>query len=435
MNGRKIAISLGAITVATTMSWSAMAQEAHNFMTEKERELCVTRAEFSHNLAKLLREKGIYGTEEEGKDFADISSSHTYYADVMLLEEIGVVNGDGNGTFRPDDLILYQEAAAMMGRVLHADAWITEKCGAYPEGYIIHASQEELFRGMAVGMESPVGKNNMQTMLTNLSSKIQVHNVIKRLGCDDYNGTVYIDCYPKHWQGYAEKPTATSNGYFKIVPEKLLYSYDNENWRVAYETVDGKRIFYNLPENKNFINVYYAWETGAFVGVTLDANKMYYSYDYINWTEGEPPNRAHEIMEITMEKYPLGIPKTMVFSDAKSGLYFSLFPYEVEDYISKQFETAMIEPKGNMVWASKDLIDWIGITIPEEVHYYKLFTVRRDIGAILLTAAVDFTDEEKAYLDAEEKTAKELGKGYDKPQYKYEKYILHFDDILKLFAE
>ena len=40
---------------------------------------------------------------------------------------------------------------------------------------------------------------------------------MKALECDDYNGQVFIDAYPKQWQGFEEKPIASSNGYFNIL--------------------------------------------------------------------------------------------------------------------------------------------------------------------------------------------------------------------------
>ena len=93
--------------------------------------------------------------------------------------------------------------------------------------------------------------------------------MMKALGCDDYNGQVFIDAYPKQWQGFEEKPIASSNGYFNILPGKLLYSYDRETWNVLYEDVDGKRVYSNLPTDVDIEGARYAWEYNCFVNALL----------------------------------------------------------------------------------------------------------------------------------------------------------------------
>ena len=431
MKKRKIFISLLSVVLSTVLMLGQAVQALSVSMTEEEKQMFVTRAEFSYELAELLRDKGIWGTEKTSDGFSDISPEKAYYTDILLLEEIGVVNGDGNGNFRPDDLITYQEAVAMLGRSFRGDEWIVRNCGAYPDGYTIFAMQEGLLGGIAVRVDMPVSRSNMETLLKNLGNKIKIYNnVLRKMGCNEYNGSVYIDYYPKHWEGYAEKPVASSNGYFNIVPEKLLYSYDNETWHVAFETVSGKKMYYGLPEYME--GVRYDWAYKSFVSAPFSVEKTYYSYDYIHWYEGEPEQEKFASLEATEESYPFGIRKESLFSDAEAGLYFSFLPYEVEPYMSKAYATELVEPKSNMIWASKDQVNWVGISLPDEVHYYKVFSVRKDIQGIIISGAVDFTEEEQQYLDTLEKEAAEQGLGYDRPQYKYEEYIISFDDILKL---
>lgn len=63
---------------------------------------------------------------------------------------------------------------------------------------------------------------------------------------------------------------------------------------------------------------------------------------------------------------------------------------------------------------------------------YAFFTgagINESAKALIIDGAVEFTDDKKAFLDNEEKTASEQGLGYDKPWYKPEKYILRFSEI------
>lgn len=70
--------------------------------------------------------------------------------------------------------------------------------------------------------------------------------------------------------------------------------------------------------------------------------------------------------------------------------------------------------------------------MPEEVKFMYRAVFNKMAQAIVVDGAVEFTEEEKAYLDNEEKIAAEMGLGYDKPAYKTEKYILRFSEIKKL---
>ena len=92
-----------------------------------------------------------------------------------------------------------------------------------------------MFNGAAAAVEHDVTLKDAYTMLNNLDNFFNTYDLMERLGCDTYNGEVYIDYYPKEWQGVAEKPAVSvngySNGYFKILPSKLLYSYDNQEWQ------------------------------------------------------------------------------------------------------------------------------------------------------------------------------------------------------------
>ena len=431
MNKRKPLFLCVAVLLVTVLLFSQAAQALSVSMTEEEKQMFATRAEFSHALAELLRDKGVWGTEKESDGFSDISPEQAYYADILLLEEIGVVNGDGNGNFRPDDLITYQEAVAMLGRSFRGDEWIVRNFGPYPNGYTIFAMQEGLTQGVAMQMNMPVMRGNMEALLKNTGEKIKVYSdLVQKLGCDDYTGQLYIDYYPKHWQGYSQKPIDSSTGYFHIVPEKVLYSYDNETWHVAYEAIDGKTVFYGLPEYVEAAR--YNWAYKAFESVPYHPEAMYHSYDYKTWYPGPATQRKYEDLAVTEESFPFGIQGTSLFTDTASGLYFSFLPYEAAYYMSKTYGIEMVETKSNIIWASKDQVNWIGITLPEEVYYYKSFTVRSDIQGIRLDCAVDFTEDERQYLDAVEKQAEEAGGGYDRPQYKYENYIIPFDDILKL---
>ncbi|MEG1131954.1 MAG: S-layer homology domain-containing protein [Romboutsia sp.] len=80
----------------------------------------VTRAEFAKMLVEI---KGIDLDKKAEENFSDVNSSDWYYNYVATLAKEGIIKGDGNGTFRPNDTITRQEAAVMIAKA----ARISEK--------------------------------------------------------------------------------------------------------------------------------------------------------------------------------------------------------------------------------------------------------------------------------------------------------------------
>lgn len=77
----------------------------------------VTRAEFARMLVQLRGESVKEADLKE--NFSDVKPSDWFYKDVATLASLGIVKGDGNGTFRPDDTITRQEAAVMIAKAIN----------------------------------------------------------------------------------------------------------------------------------------------------------------------------------------------------------------------------------------------------------------------------------------------------------------------------
>ena len=71
----------------------------------------VTRAEFAKMLVEL---SGLSVKEDAEAEFSDINEADWFYGYVATLADMGIVSGDGNGTFRPQDAITRQEVAVMI---------------------------------------------------------------------------------------------------------------------------------------------------------------------------------------------------------------------------------------------------------------------------------------------------------------------------------
>lgn len=77
----------------------------------------LTRAEFA---TMLVRAMGLAEDPASQARFSDIATGTWYYGYVQTAARAGLVNGRGDGTFGPNDLVTREQAAAMLMRALRA---------------------------------------------------------------------------------------------------------------------------------------------------------------------------------------------------------------------------------------------------------------------------------------------------------------------------
>ncbi|MER2038711.1 MAG: 5'-nucleotidase C-terminal domain-containing protein [Solibacillus sp.] len=64
---------------------------------------------------------GVTGVSAETQIFKDVEESHPYYAGIQVLASAGIIEGFGDGTFKPDATITRGQAAKMIANVLKLD--------------------------------------------------------------------------------------------------------------------------------------------------------------------------------------------------------------------------------------------------------------------------------------------------------------------------
>lgn len=75
-----------------------------------------TRAEMACVFANALPEE-CYAAIGEGKTFSDMPATDNYYAPIMRLANAGIVNGTGDGKYRPNDSVTRAQAAVSVARL------------------------------------------------------------------------------------------------------------------------------------------------------------------------------------------------------------------------------------------------------------------------------------------------------------------------------
>ena len=94
----------------------------------------ITRAEFSHAMSKLLR----HDSNVVSYPLKDVNESIRFNGDIYNMLMYGLMSGDGNGYFRPNDDITVAEASIVLLRVMGYNFVVSNK--KYPSEIISYAS-------------------------------------------------------------------------------------------------------------------------------------------------------------------------------------------------------------------------------------------------------------------------------------------------------
>lgn len=111
----------------------------------------ITRAEFAVMLTRLLQlPVPAAGTSS----FSDVSAGHWGLSYIEAVQEAGLMLGDGDGTFRPDDVITREELAVLLVKAAQGDAEVGElpvadgaEVSSWAKGYVQAAISMGLMSG------------------------------------------------------------------------------------------------------------------------------------------------------------------------------------------------------------------------------------------------------------------------------------------------
>ena len=121
----------------------------------------VTRGQFAEMLVKSIFDEPEYlisGTER----FNDVDENHQYYDSVMLLKNLKVTYGDGEGNFNPEEEISANDAIVMAVRFLGYTK-LAEKTG-----YIPFAAQKGISKGMQYEYSDSLSMYNAYLLIYNV---------------------------------------------------------------------------------------------------------------------------------------------------------------------------------------------------------------------------------------------------------------------------
>lgn len=112
----------------------------------------ITRGEMADLVVKALGYGVDYDTSAEETVFSDVDFSHVFYSSIKACKDLGIVNGDYNNCFYPDNKVTVSEMFAVMinalGYTMYAQAQ-----GGYPSGYFVVAKSSGISEGVNISEE------------------------------------------------------------------------------------------------------------------------------------------------------------------------------------------------------------------------------------------------------------------------------------------
>lgn len=145
----------------------------------------VTRGEFATVVAKMIKANTDGYPRYDYSPYVDIDRTNFAYPAVCYLTDIGILNGDGNSEFRPNDPILVNEATKMiMCAIGFKDA--CELNGGYPSGYNKFATIQGIYNNLSFSSTSAMTAMEMAKMVRNaLEAKIMDKVIYREDGTTD----------------------------------------------------------------------------------------------------------------------------------------------------------------------------------------------------------------------------------------------------------
>lgn len=127
----------------------------------------VTRADFATVVAKMLKANTAGYPRYGQKPYNDVDETSSTYPAICYLTEVGILQGDGNTMFRPNDPILVEEASKMIMCALGYKEACDATAGGYPNGYTSFALREGIYNGLSLSYTSSMTAMEMSKMVRN----------------------------------------------------------------------------------------------------------------------------------------------------------------------------------------------------------------------------------------------------------------------------
>ncbi len=127
----------------------------------------VTRADFATIVAKMLKANTAGYPRYGQTPYSDVDETDPAYPAICYLTEVGILQGDGNSIFRPNDPIIVNEASKMIMCALGYQRACDVTNGGYPDGYTSFALRQGIYNGLSLSYTNSLNAMQMSRMVRN----------------------------------------------------------------------------------------------------------------------------------------------------------------------------------------------------------------------------------------------------------------------------
>lgn len=213
----------------------------------------IIRSEVAKMAVHAIGLEGAADSAKGSTKFSDVSTEHWANGYINIATQQGLIEGDGDGKFRPNDPISYAEAMAIMVRATGYEISAKDK-GGFPNGHITVGTSNGLSKNVTGASKDPISRGNV-AFLTNNALEV---NLMEQTG---YGSTVKYEVTDKTHlkdtlevtkaEGQIEAIEKTSlTGASSLAKNQL--KIDGKTYDAAYNMNNllGYKVTYYAKENK-----------------------------------------------------------------------------------------------------------------------------------------------------------------------------------------
>lgn len=175
----------------------------------------VSRCEMATIVCRVL---GQIENLSKSNTFTDVPTTHWANAYVGKASELGIVNGYGGGKFGPGDPVTYEQAITMIIRAIgEGDKAISY--GGYPNGFIKVAQENNLLNGIQAVQGQGLSRGSVAMLLYNYYTTQNNPGTSSNVG--------------EHTHNYIEKTVPGTGGHYEQVQvgtEQVIVRYETRQY-------------------------------------------------------------------------------------------------------------------------------------------------------------------------------------------------------------
>lgn len=117
----------------------------------------ISRGEFASLMVQMLHMDVLLETEVAAPVFLDVPADGAYKDAIAAVAALGLMVGDSNGRFLPDNRITYAEAVKVLVCAVGYDV-VAQQRGGYPAGFLAVGANTKITRGMSLNYDADLSK-------------------------------------------------------------------------------------------------------------------------------------------------------------------------------------------------------------------------------------------------------------------------------------